>query len=456
MTWKKRIFISLILIVLVLIADIIHYCWTSFPILTGYGAKVMCSAVFVSGRDPKHVLKEELGNSPLSLGTFDVDYKDSSVTGSIFGFAKRKAIFRDGLGATVVTGISEQEIRDQEKTPFFNHMPNQDTIPWPRGNRLGDALPANVDYEKLRQVVHRSFSEKDSARPIRTRAVLVIYKGQIIDEEYAPGFTKDSRMIGWSMAKTITGALIGILVKQGKINVDSPASVPEWKDPEDPRHAITVKDLLQQSSGLNFNEDYGKSSDATDMLYKKANMAAYTASLPLKRKPGTFFYYSSGNTNILSRIIRQTVGDSAYNSFPYTHLFDKLGMYSAVLEPDASGTFVGSSYVYANARDWARFGLFLLNNGVVSNEPVLPDDWVKKSTTPAPAAKMKNYGYQIWLNAGRKFPDAPEDMFYADGYEGQYVFVIPSRDLVIVRLGQTHFDNFDVNDFLKDILVTIH
>ena len=188
-------------------------------------------------------------------------------------------------------------------------------------------------------------------------------------------------------------------------------------------------------------------------------MAAYTASRPLKIAPGTQFYYSSGNSNILSRIVRQTVGNSNYYSFIYDSLFHKLGMYSAVIEPDASGTMVGSSYVFATARDWARFGLLYYNNGIVNGQQLFTGDWVKQTITPFAADKLQHYGYQFWLNgfnkempSQRKFPAAPADMFYADGYAGQYVFIIPSKKLVIVRLG---FKNFDENELLGKILACV-
>jgi CubicO group peptidase (beta-lactamase class C family) len=170
-----------------------------------------------------------------------------------------------------------------------------------------------------------------------------LYDGQLVAEKYAPGFDRHTRLLSWSMAKTVTSALVGILVRQGKLIVDEPAPVPQWKGVKDGREKITLKHLLQQTSGLAFDEDYSKASNATNMLFREADMGAYTASLPLREEPGSRFYYSSGNTNILSGIIRRTVGDSLYYAFPQTELFFKTGIYSAVLEPDPAGNFVGSS-----------------------------------------------------------------------------------------------------------------
>jgi CubicO group peptidase (beta-lactamase class C family) len=327
------------------------------------------------------------------------------------------------------------------------------------GDKLCNTFPVAVDSMKLQSAIKKVFVEEDTILPVHTRAVIVVYDGHLIAEHYADGFSAKTKLAGWSMTKTVTGALIGILAKQGKLFVESPAPVPEWQSPGDPRHVITIENLLQQRSGLDFDEIYYRASDATRMLFQKSDMAAFTASHPLKFQPGSVFQYSSGNSNILSRIIRQTVGDSLYVGFPYKEMFYKLGMYSAVLEPDPSGTFVGSSYMYANARDWARLGLLFLNDGVMNKQRILPEGWVSKSTMPVSSDK-RGYGYQIWLNRGsdssvKHYPSAPADMFYADGFESQLIFVIPSKRLVIVRMGLTQHNNFNADQFLHDVLACI-
>ncbi len=455
----KRIILRLVWILLIAAAGALTwYGWVSFPILSGFGSKVMCSAVFDAGRNENQVRDQDLSAYMMKLGDFKVNYADSSVTGSVFGLAKRKAIYREGLGATLVSQLSEQEIRSQQMNLAVKPAVFTDTIPWPLGDKLTAAFPAAIDSARLQAAIQHIFVEKDSLLPVRTRAVVVLYKGQLIAEHYAAGFTARTKLAGWSMTKTVTGALIGILVKQGKLSVNMPAPVPEWRNANDPRHSITIANLLQQRSGLDFEEVYSKSSDATRMLFRKADMGAYTASRPLKNLPGSVFYYSSGNSNILSRIIRQTLGDSLYYRFPYTQLFYKLGMYSAVMEPDASGTFVGSSYMYATARDWARFGLFYLQDGVFNKERILPEGWVAQSTK-AVSPDRRGYGYQVWLNTGsdtliKHYPAAPADMFYADGFESQLIFIIPSKNLVVVRLGLTQHNNFDGNKFLHDVLAS--
>jgi len=297
-----------------------------------------------------------------------------------------------------------------------------------------------------------------NGKPAFTRAVLVLYDGHIVAEQYAPGFDKNTVMLGWSMSKSFTGAMVGILVNQHKLSVDQPAPVASWTNSE--KSNITIKNLLQQTTGLDFTENYTRPSSVTKMLFRQGDMAAYTASLPLKYRPGTVFNYSSGNSNILSKLIRQVVGEKNYVAFPYSELFYKINAYSFLLEPDASGTYIGSSYSYATARDFARFGLLYYNNGIWNGEQILPASWVRESVQPSIADKRKHYGYQFWLNGydendstKRWYPDVPADMFFCDGYGGQDVYIIPSEKLIVVRLG---LHTVDENKFLKEVIQSIH
>lgn len=444
-----------------MIISIIYYTWISFPIISGFNAKQMCTCIFVSGRTEISIDTSDLGEFPLNVATNTVNLKDSSVTSTVLGLAKKKAIYRKGIGCTLINGISEKNVRSQ--VYVISPPPEDtDTLPWPDGDNILDTLPAGVDKIKLGDVVNRAFTEPLPGKKQRTRAVIVVYKGQLIAEKYAPGFNKDMKMCGWSMAKSFTSAMIGILVKQRKLDIMQPAPVPEWSNVDDPRHVITIQNLLQQTSGLSWEEAYTKSSDVTRMLFQKEDMAAYAASHPLAHKPGTFFNYSSGNSNILSRIIRQTVGEEQFHSFPFKELFYKIGMFRTNMEPDASGTYVGSSYVNATARDYARFGLLYCNDGVWNGEHILPEDWVKQSTTAFPADPLQHYGFQFWLNGydkdhptKRKDPDVPVDMFYCDGFGYEMIYIIPSKHLVVVRLGLTLDRSFDENAFLKDIIGSI-
>ncbi|WP_205508607.1 serine hydrolase domain-containing protein [Longitalea arenae] len=458
MRLQKMILRVLCLMLLLLLALGIWYAWRALPIISGFGAKNMASAVYLQHRDPASVLREELAFFPVSLGSFTVNKEDSSVTGSVWGLAKRKAIYRAGVGCTLVNDLTETAIRNQQFNLPAIPAQNRDSIPWPYGDKIADSIPAGVDTAALQRAIDRvMLANTKKGKPAFTRAFLVVYDGKIIGERYAPGFDKNSVMIGWSMSKSLTAAVIGVLTKAGKLNPDAPAPVPEWKNTN--KEKITLRQLLQQTSGLDFAEDYGSPSEATDMLFKRGDMAAFTANLPLKFQPGTIFNYSSGNANILSRIIRHTVGDAAYAAFPYQALFHKINMYSLCLEPDASGTYIGSSYSYATARDFARFGLLYYNNGQWNGEQLLPENWVRETVKPAAANKQQRYGYQFWLNgigdkdpAKRWFPDAPADMFFADGFGGQNIFIIPSRKLIVVRLG---VNTIDENKYLKEVMQAI-
>ncbi|HXB28632.1 MAG TPA: serine hydrolase, partial [Puia sp.] len=312
MTPKKIIVRSLGILLIVAVGLLIYFSWISFPLMAGYGAKVMCSAVFDGGRNELQVREQDLSAYMMGLADFHINYIDSSVTGSIFGFGKRKAIYRNGLGATLISELSEKNIRSQRFKFPAKPAAYTDTIPWPMGDKLCDTFPAAIDSLKLQSAMKKVFVEEDTILPVRTRAVIVLYDGQLIAEHYADGFSAKTKLAGWSMTKTVTGALIGILVKQGKLSVGNPAPVPEWQSAGDPRHSISIENLLQQRSGLDFEEIYYRASDATRMLFQKSDMAAFAASHPLKFRPGSVFHYSSGNSNILSRIIRQTVGDSLY------------------------------------------------------------------------------------------------------------------------------------------------
>ena len=442
MKYKKAFKRILFLILLAALAYGVYYCWFSFPIISGYSAKNACSCAFIQSRTKESINKEELGSFPLSLGSIEIDYKDSSVTGAVFGMAKRKAIYRTGLGCTLVNDLSEEAIRSQKFiVPIAGTL--SDSF-WKNTTATG-SFPINKT--KLNDALSTVFQQQYNNKPVLTKALLIVYKNKIIAEKYATGYDQNSMFLGWSMAKSVTGALIGILTKQGKLNPVQPAPVSEWQQAKDGRQEITIENLLQQTSGLNFNENYSSYSNATNMLFNKGDMAGYTESLPLKVKPGTEFYYSSGNSNILSGIVRSTVGDKDYHSFSYKELFHKLGMYNTLLEPDASGTFVGSSYIWASARDYAKFGMLYLNDGVWNGERILPEGWVQKTTTAPAANHFKNYGYQFWLNGSgetnssqKEFPQMPADFFYADGYGGQRIYIVPSRQLVAVRLGLNKFD----------------
>ncbi|MFN2458655.1 MAG: serine hydrolase domain-containing protein [Chitinophagaceae bacterium] len=454
---KKIISTSLLFIFLAALVFGIFYAWRAFPIISGYGAKNLCSCVFLGDRDADDVIKNELGFSPMSFASFSIDRKDSSATGTVFGFAKRKAFYRTGLGCTLLNNITEEEFRSKAFNIIAAPEVNQDSIPWPNGDLLPETKPGRINYIQLQTAINTAFNDTTDKKLRRTRAVIVLFDGQIIAEKYAEGFNGKKRHTGWSMAKGIGNALIGILVKHGKININAPPGLEQWKDDE--RKNIRIGHLLNANSGLQWEERYDKVSDATNMLYKVKNMSDYALKSKLEHPPGSVFEYSSGTSNILSYIMRRTLTDKEYYKFPYKELFHKIGMYSTVLEIDAAGNFVSSSYCFASPRDWARFGLLYLNDGVWQGERILPKGWVSYTATPAKGAALGQYGAQFWLNKGepenvtnRKYRDVPADCFYADGFEGQNIWIIPSKKLVVVRLALQQGNKLNENVFLAEII----
>ncbi len=464
---KKIVLIVFGVVVAVLVGYGVHYAWQNGPVGAGYKAKIFCSCVFVSNRKPDTILSEDLTIPGLSFINAEVNYKEKSVTASLPGLikVKRRAVYREGLGCTLLIDTTEEELRKQAAANPAPLPPDKKDLLWPVGDRLPDAdFAPGVDVQKLNDALDDAFSEPDPDRPRRTRAVVVIYDSRIIAERYAPGFSKDTRLLGWSMTKSVNSALIGILVGQGKLSVHDPAPVPEWREPGDPRGTITLDQLLRMSSGLEFMEEYesNPTSDAGIMFFSTRDMAAFAAAKPLETEPGGKWSYSSGTSNILARIIRDSVGGpyTDYISFPRRELFNRIDMRSAIIEPDASGTFVGAGYMYATARDWARFGLLYLNDGYWEGDRILPEGWVEYTRKPTPnTPPADQYGAQFWLNAGgegRWLPGLPTDLYSARGHEGQYVTIIPSRDLVVVRMGLTRDeDAWDHESFVAAILEAV-
>ncbi|HTF21575.1 MAG TPA: serine hydrolase [Chryseolinea sp.] len=455
----KRLFKFAGLALLVIFLIVIGFLAVTFPpIMAGMAAKTMCSCVFVSQRSPQSVRDKELKVFPgLSGASIDVHEQERTVEAHIL-WKTSKAIYRDGLGCTLLSERSEAEVRAQS-TNLPDAPLAQDTVAWPQGDLIS-RRESGIDTVKLHAAIDEAFAEPDPGHPKNTSAVVVIYDGQLVAEQYGENIERDSRLMGWSMTKSITNALTGLLVKSGKLMLDSPAPVEEWQN--DKRATITLSELLQASSGLEWAESYFEStSHFHRMFIRRDDKAAYAASLPLKHDPGTYFQYSSGTTNILSRIIRQTVGNDSYYRFPYDSLFYRIGMNHAIMEPDASGTFVGSSYSYASARDWARFGLLYLNDGIWNGRRILPEGWVKYTVTPGSAAPIGEYGAQWHLNAGapgnpalRKFPGLPVDAFWADGFEEQWILVIPSHKLVLVRLGVSHH-GFSIEKLANEVIASV-
>lgn len=427
------------------------YLNTLLPIITGYAAKNLCSAVFISGREPVDVEAVDLNFSFIKYTHNTVNYDEKSVS-SHFLWGKSKAIYREGFGSTLLRDIPEEKLRHTRYPVSIKPGYGQDTIAWP----LGDILPVTetgINKTALGEITSHLIN--DNAYNGDAFAFIVLHKGIPVAEGYKPQFNKKTRLISWSMAKSFTNAMVGILVREGKLDILKQTGLEEWKN--DDRSAITLNDLMQMQSGLKWNEDYGNKSDVTVMLHSESDMSRYAFDQPIAYQPGTHWYYSSGTTNIVNYLIRkQFESDSSYYAFANKELFNKIGIPDAVFEVDPTGTRVGSSYLYATARDYARFGLLYMNDGVFNGERILPEGWVRYTTSAASASKSK-YGSFFWLNKGKTLPSAPEDMYACDGHDGQHIYIIPSSELVVVVLGYspTSKGGMNIDRLLKDILNTI-
>lgn len=431
---------------------------------SGFMAQLLCSSTFVSHRDPQDVLNSDLKGPGYELLWFfqpRVEREAKRVMASMFGLGRRISIFREGLGCTLVVDRTEDELRAQAAGIFPQPPASNPDALWPEGERVDlEAVPqGGVDRVALEEGVEAAFAEPDSAHRRRTRALVVVHRGRIVAERYAPGFDATMPLIGWSMSKMAINALVGIVVQDGKLALADRALLPEWRGDADPRREITLDQLLRMTSGLSFNEDYADhSSDVIQMLFVQGNKAGFAAAKPLQHPPGTYWQYSGGTSNIIARLLRQRLVDERdYLRLPRERLFEPLGMRSAVLEPDEAGTFVGSTFMYASARDWARLGLLFLRDGLWQGRRLLPEGWVAYSLTPTKDAPDARYGAHIWL----KLPDSPqlgeppmpEDAYYMLGYDEQVVAIVPSRDLVIVRLGLTREGG--VWDHARDLAPTV-
>ena len=433
---KRMLLLIAVIFTIVLISN-----YPKLNILAGYSAKYTASSVFLAERTLGFTDSTDTNFSPVNLATDTIDLENKFAISSVFGLLTRKAVYREGLGAVLTLDGSDEAA--SYAVPKRSKADN--TTPFPYGNApQKDTVFANINYKKLKKTVGTIFGSNKS------RAVVVVYKGQIISEKYADGFDKDSKMLGWSMTKSVMSTVFGVLEHQNKINIQDKAPVASWQN--DPRKNITLHNLLQMNSGLEWDENYDEISDATKMLFLERDMTKMQAEKPLQEKPNASWNYSSGTSNLLSGILRtQFKTHQEYLDFWYTDLIDKIGMNSMVVETDLEGNYVASSYAWATARDWAKFGLLYLHNGNWNGEALFTKKWVAYITTPTPTSNG-TYGAQFWLNAEKQFKDVPENMYFADGYQGQRVYVLPDEELVVVRFG---LSGFEENLFLKGVLESI-
>ncbi|AOS96494.1 6-aminohexanoate-dimer hydrolase [Microbulbifer aggregans] len=395
-------------------------------VATGMGAKLACSGRYVSGFAPNLIVEDLASYSPANR-LLDLQYDDDArrVTADLVGLGEVSARYREGLGCALeigdtapLDGVTMETIKTSD-------------APWPKGT----GTPA-IDPDLQQQL--GAMLARDNAAGLETRALLVVQDGALEAEAYAEGIHPQTPLLGWSMGKSLTAMMQGRLEALGQGDRTSTTLFPEWR--EDARRDITLEQLLQMSSGLAFDETYAPGSDATHMLFSAHSASDVALVSPAAHTPGSHFSYSSGTTNLIARWLHEQLGGDVQASVDFfqRELLQPLGMAHTVFEVDPSGVFVGSSYIYASARDWARLGQLMLNRGELNGQRLLTEEWVQRAATPNASDNEPRYGYQFWLNSGSdalRYPELPADTYFMQGNRKQVVMISPSTNTVIVRLG---------------------
>jgi hypothetical protein len=419
-------------------------------VTTGIISHTLCSAAFVSGLDPDQVFAETVPpGAVVQLMRWALRYRfdrhNRQVFATMAGGFESRAVFREGLGCLVLRG-------NRALPP----APPRGSVP-PPASLVDDVLEPELvnPAEKVQALVDRIFTNPDHRISGSVKAVVVMRAGQVVAERYVKGIGNRTPIHGWSVTKSVINALVGILVRQGRLSVQQSAPVAEWSDAGDPRHSISIDQLLRMTSGLDIDETLSPFDAVSRMLFLEPDMAAFAARAPLRTTPGTRWNYTSANTLILSRIIRETVEKhgTAVLEFAWRELFEPLGMTTVTLELDETGTPVGSTYMFASARDWARFGMLYVNDGVVGGRRILPEGWVRYSSSPS---LDSGYGAGFWIGISRnKDRRLPADSIAASGHLGQEVMVLPSERLVVARFGVIHKGKEQLDNLIGDVIAAL-
>ena len=437
----------------------------------GQQAIFMCNGLFTSNRSLEQVFEQELAFFREPIGTseggdYEVNWDRRAVAiGAPGAVPVMRAAFREGIGCVILP--PDQSLEDIDRLPELTlpYPPGDPAqIPWPDGDLIeSTGLPANVDEEKLLAASNWAF-DRESPEQV-TLSLVVVYNGQIIHERYAPGFDVTTRTRTWSTAKSIASTLIGMLVDEGRLALDEPLGFdwyPNARSPEtDPRNEITLRHVLNMSSGLETVDNRGlEYATGSGMSYWAGSSSVVGArSRALIREPGTYWDYENYDTPLGVYAMKLALGgEKAYAEFPRKALLDKIGMRNTLVSTDRFGDFVMSSQIYTNARDLARFGLLYLGNGIWNGERLLSEEWIDFVRTPAPATKSIGsiYGGQWWLvPEGRD--DVPKDAYSTSGNRGQFSIIVPSHDMVIVRRGLDYGrQGFDRWGLTREVLEAIN
>lgn len=466
----KWILLIVLILIVLLVALIVGVLWY-FHIPSnsaGLAAQSVCSGTFVGGRNPQDVYEQDvLPQSPaLALVKTDVDAANKTVTAQFLGIISRTASFATDRGCVL-------DIAPDGFTAPYVAPPNN-PAPWPQGDAAipQDQWGAGVNAAGLNKVVDDAFMGAGDPNAGNARAVAVVYKDKLLTEKVAPGFGQTAPQLGWSMTKTVNAMLFYMKAREVGLDLNTkvvdafPADkAPDWVSQwqQDDRKNITINDLLYMRAGLDNGDDYGPLGKVVQMLYGEPSMADFAASQPLVHQPGTYWEYSTGDANILSQIAQARFAtDKDYWQYPKQALFDPIGVTSGTMTTDTSGTWVGGSYLWANATDWARLGQFMMNDGKWNGKQILPPGWLSIATTPAmPDSDGHGYGAQTWMPGDPiggecKGTGVPADTMSMEGHYGQLVAMIPSKQAVIVRLGWTiNSDQFDSCKLISDVVANL-
>lgn len=436
-------------------------------IAAGYISQTVCTNVVMLGRDQTEVEAKDLTaqQRKIARSTVKGDVVETTVRIGPVSYTEY-SLHRPGLGCSVLAGRHMETTRAIALDERVEHESSfTPVVPaWPG---IDKNVP-NVDWGRLDSTIANAFKEttEDIEKAQNTRAVLVSYRGKLIAERYADGFDGDTPQRGMSMTKSATATLIGILVQQGRLDLNAPAPVDGWSELDDGRSRVTTHHLLSMTAGFDYQENSSGVEDQRNllktMLYATPDAPGFAALTPLQGEPGNSWAYQTVHSVLLQQVVRNVIADDQqYFRFPQQQLFDKLGMKSSFFQADADGTFIGGASMYASGRDWMKLGLLYLHDGVHLGERILPEGWVKYATTASePSLKTRPYGAQIWLNSPapqQLFPGMPEDAYAFQGHFGQYVIVVPSLELVVVRMGMTYIGErgFDKQALLRGVVAAL-
>ena len=473
MRWVKRILIGLVSLVVLLLAVVVGaLLWLHIPQnAAGVVAQTVCSAAFVSGRDKpvdELVASDVTPQSPvLGVVSASIDHDNHTVTAKFLGVISRTAALQTRRGCVLDADP------DPTAKPYVPAPANP--APWPTGDgpvASTELSTLGVDTAKLNSLLDKAFADSGDPNGVNARGVAVVQAGKLLVLRDGKGIAPNTALHGWSMTKTVTAMLAWKRFSETGLDINepvvkafpagrAPSWVAEWQ--KDDRAKITVADLFFMRDGLAIGEGYGPTGDVVQMLYGEPDMSAWAAQHPLDGTPGQSWEYLSATANILSAVTRaQFATDQEYVDYSYDALFRPLGVTTATLATDTSGTWVGSSYLWASTADWARLGQLMLHDGTWNGSQVFKPGWVALASTPAvPSGEGHGYGAQTWLPGQpvggecATTPGYPKDTLLMEGHWGQVVAMIPSKDAVIVRLGWSIDQDFDGCQFVADVAATL-